>query len=161
MYHGEPVPCSFASYLIRVQLIDGSDADFVSYCLNSTLGRAWAARVVSQQVGQANINGTKLRAFAIPVPPVQEQLRIVSGVAELIAAVRQCEADVLAGRENGQALSQSILKRAFEGRLIPQDSEDEPASVLLERIRAEREAEKPKKKSRTAKPKVEQGSLDL
>ena len=55
-------------------------------------------------------------------------------------------------QRNAFALRQSVLKRAFEGRLVPQDPADEPASVLLERLRAEREAERKRRKRRPANP---------
>ena len=55
--------------------------------------------------------------------------------------------------DDAVALRQSVLKRAFEGRLVPQDPNDEPASVLLESIRAKREAEVKKRTRRRAKPK--------
>jgi type I restriction enzyme S subunit len=61
VYRGHPNPCSFASYLIRVQLAPGYVPDFLVFYLNSMHGRAWVKSVVSQQVGQANVNGTKLQ----------------------------------------------------------------------------------------------------
>jgi len=103
--------------------------------------------VVSQQVGQANVNGTKLQALTFPLPPLAEQEEIVAEVERRLSVVEEVEAQVEAGLKRAQRLRQSILKRAFEGRLVPQDPSDEPAGALLERIRQERATrEKPKGK---------------
>ena len=108
--------------------------------MNSQHGRRYISLVRSQQVGQANVNGSKLAAMPIPLPPLAEQRRIVADVERRLSVVQQAEAAVEVGLVRAERLRQSILKLAFSGRLVPQDPDDEPASVLLERIRAEREA---------------------
>jgi len=139
VYRGIPSPCSFASYLIRVRLANGFEPDGLAYFLNSTLGRSWVWSVVSQQVGQANVNGSKLQSLRIPLAPQAEQHRIVAEVERTLSVIEELEALVAANLKRAERLRQSILKRAFEGKLVPQHPSDEPASVLLERIRAERE----------------------
>ena len=72
------------------------------------------------------------------LPPLAEQIRIVDEV-ELALSVSDKMSDVLVKSDlRADRLRQSILKRAFEGKLVPQNPNDEPASVLLERIRGER-----------------------
>jgi len=93
------------------------------------------------------VNGTKLSRFPLPLPPREEQLRIVAEVERQFSFIDACERAVDAGLVRAGALRRSILKAAFEGKLVAQDPADEPASVLLERIRAERETEKTPKKS--------------
>jgi restriction endonuclease S subunit/predicted GIY-YIG superfamily endonuclease len=115
VYKGSPHPCSFASYLIRVRLFIGCIPDFVSYFINSVFGRAWVTAVVSQQVGQANVNGTKLQALAVPVPPFTEQRRIVNEVERCLSVVDELEAVVNANLQRATRLRQSILKKAFSG----------------------------------------------
>ena len=81
-----------------------------------------------------------LARFPIPLPPLAEQRRIVAEVERRLSVVQQSQAAVEASLKRAERLRQSILKRAFSGQLIPQDPSDEPASVLLERVKAERQA---------------------
>ena len=141
VYRGRPDPCSFASYLISVRMIGSSLSGAVANALNSAWGRAWIASVVSQQVGQANVNGTKLRAFPFPLPPEAEQGEIIRRSADAADSVTHSSRAITGLLQQAIALRQSILKCAFEGRLVPGNSNDEPASVLLASIRTEREAE--------------------
>ena len=79
----------------------------------------------------------------MPIPlPLAEQRRIVAEVERRLSVIQQAEAAVEASLQRAERLRQSILKRAFSGQLVPQDPDDEPASALLERIRAQREAER-------------------
>jgi type I restriction enzyme S subunit len=135
VYRGHPSPCSFASYLIRVRTTAACDTGFLGYCLNSLIGRTWIKSVVSQQVGQANVNGSKLQAFVLPLAPVSEQLRITAEVDRRLSVIDELEMQVEANLKRAERLRQAILKRAFEGKLVPQDPNDEPAGMLLERIR--------------------------
>ena len=152
VFKGTPSPSCFASYLIRVAFND-LRPEFACAYMNSEHGRRYISQVRSQQVGQANVNGTKLAAMPIPLPPLPEQHRIVAEVERRLSVIQQTEATVDANLARAERLRQSILKQAFSGRLVPQDPNDEPASVLLERIRAEREAAesaaKPKRQSQT------------
>jgi len=118
VFKDTPHPCSFASYLIRVRFGSGCVPDFVSYFINSVFGRAWIADVVSQQVGQANVNGTKLQALAIPLPPLAEQTRIVAEVERRLSVVEELEAVVNANLQRATRLRQSILQRSFSGGLL-------------------------------------------
>lgn len=72
------------------------------------------------------------------LPPLHEQTEIVRRVEQLFAFADQLEAKVNEARTRIDRLTQSILAKAFRGELVPQDPSDEPASVLLERIQAQR-----------------------
>jgi type I restriction enzyme, S subunit len=96
----------------------GRVPDFVSYFINSVFGRAWIADVVSQQVGQANVNGTKLQALEIPLPPLAERVRIVAEVERRLSVVEELEAVVAANLQRASRLRQSILQKAFTGKLV-------------------------------------------
>jgi type I restriction enzyme S subunit len=150
VYHGQPPDATFASYLIRVRTQSAVEADWCAVVINSPFGRAYIEEVVAQQVGQANVNGTKLKQFPMPLPPHREQARILAELERQMSFLDACERSVDAGLEVSAALRRSVLKAAFEGRLVPQDPTDEPASVLLERIRADRAAN-PRPRKRRAR----------
>jgi type I restriction enzyme S subunit len=139
VYRGTPDRASFASYLIRVHC-SGLLPDLLSGYINSAYGREWVASVVSQQVGQANVNGTKLRQLGIPVMPSNEQSEIVWRVNAAFAWIDRLASESTSARRLIDHLDQAVLAKAFRGELVPQHPDDEPASVLLERIRAERAA---------------------
>ena len=108
---------SFASYLIRVRLVQGVEPKFLAAFINSAYGRNWVKSVVTQQVGQANVNGTKLQVLAVPLSPEAEQHRIVSELDRRISLVREVEGQVDANFARAERLRQSTLSRAFSGRL--------------------------------------------
>ena len=138
VYTGIPNPCSFASYLIRVRFHPRIDSMIVAYYINSVYGKDWILSVVSQQAGQANVNGTKLKLLAVPMPPEKEQQILVEGVERHLSVADEVEKTITAELKRAEQLRQSILKQAFSGRLVPQDPNDEPANVLLERIKAKK-----------------------
>jgi type I restriction enzyme, S subunit len=136
VYLGDPPRASFASYLIRVRC-SGLLPELLSGYINSAFGRDWVASVVNQQVGQANVNGTKLRQLGIPVMPIEEQLEIVRRIERAFAWIDRLIGEATSARKLIDHLDQAILAKAFRGDLLPQDPNDEPASVLLERIHGE------------------------
>lgn len=104
---------------------------------------------------QKNINNEILRAVAIPLPPLQEQLAIVDTVEDQLSMIDHIDDELEIKSKNSQALRQAILRHAFTGQLVPQDANDESASKLLKRVTAEREtrareAAVAKRASRTA-----------
>ena len=89
------------------------------------------------------------------VPPLQEQAEIISRAQDLFTLADQLEARLTTARKLVDRLTPALLAKAFRGELVPQDPNDEPASVLLERIRAARQAEAATKKpSRRGRPKA-------
>jgi type I restriction enzyme S subunit len=141
VYRGVPYPCSFASYLIRARLSSEVRPHYVAACLSSRHGRLWIKTVVNQTAGQANVNGTKLASFTFPLPPVSEQHEITNNVECRLSVIEVAEIEIDHGLKRAARLRQAILKRAFEGKLVPQDPTDEPADKLLARIRSARQTE--------------------
>ena len=105
-----------------------------------------------QAVGgaQPNLNLNKVREITIRLPSLPEQTEIVRRVEQLFAFADQLEAKVASAKSRIDHLTQSILAKAFRGELVPQDPNDEPASVLLERINAQRAAAPKAKRGRKA-----------
>ena len=135
--------------LVIVKRPEGIEPLFASYYMNSSEAKGM---VRSGQVGVALIhfNTKSVEALPVPLPPLAEQRRIVAEVERRLSVIQQTEVSVEANLARAGRMRQSILKQAFSGKLIPQDPNDQPASVLLERIRAEREAAQaaPQPKSR-------------
>jgi type I restriction enzyme S subunit len=91
-------------------------------------------------VARANLSLADISGFPFPLPPAAEQARIRAAIDHHLSIADVEEREVARNVERSTRLRQSILKWAFEGRLADQDPADEPAAVLLERIRAERAA---------------------
>jgi type I restriction enzyme S subunit len=145
---------SCASYLIRVRTMDGCSPWWLTWCIISPLGRQWIWTVLSHTAGQANVNGTKLSEYTVPLAPRMEQSAIIEVVTEKLSQIDAMEAEVGRGLARAARLRQAILKAAFEGKLVPQDPADEPAAVLLARIavdRASSDRVKPRRASSAVK----------
>ncbi len=96
------------------------------------------------------IKASVLKKMDIACPSLAEQTEIVRRVEQLFAFADQLEAKVASAKSRIDHLTQSILAKAFRGELVPQDPNDEPASVLLERIQAQRAATPKAKRGRKA-----------
>ena len=89
-------------------------------------------------VGRPRINTTQLKGVVIPVCSAAEQQIILAEIEARLSEADQLELTITTSLQQAEALRQSILKKAFSGQLVPQDPHDEPASVLLARIKMER-----------------------
>lgn len=116
----------------------GADRRWVLLCLRSAFGRkAIQALSTGNQMSMRNIGQDRIRAIPMPMPPEAEQARIVAEVDRHLSRADALAAAIAQSKRRAQRLRRAILAAAFQGRLVPQDPHDEPASVLLERIRAE------------------------
>ena len=133
-----PYASVYASYLIRIRLINGISANYIYHFFNSY---CYWEQVTDKAVGvgQPNCNGTALRELFIPLPSQAEQNRIVPVADNLLKIVDTITFEQESLSELIQTTKSKILDLAIRGKLVPQDPNDEPASVLLERIRAEKE----------------------
>ena len=153
-WQGDVAPCCHQNHLIKVRSSSAAcRSRWMLLWLLSPLGRRTVLAVASSTSGLHTLSLSKVRALPVPLAPMQEQACAVSVADSLADVARVVQAQIEAETGiNASRLRQSILKRAFEGGLVPQDPADEPASVLLERIRAEREAKRKRSKRRRAKP---------
>ncbi|MGH2583531.1 MAG: hypothetical protein ACRDJE_01310 [Dehalococcoidia bacterium] len=133
-------PHTFASYLLRFRLVEDQILPrWLHLYLSSPRGRRFIEQNAASSAGQHNISLGLMHRMPLPFPPLDEQERIVAEVERRLSVIEELETAIEHGLKRAERLRQAILKRAFEGRLVPQDPDDEPASVLLERIRAERD----------------------
>ncbi len=110
---------------------------FLAYVRGSqTVGNY--TRGINHGATRDGINTEQLLEMPVALAPLTEQQRIVAEVERRLSFVDELEATVATNLKRAERLRQSILKLAFEGKLVPQDPDDEPASVLLARINAER-----------------------
>jgi Type I restriction modification DNA specificity domain len=93
-------------------------------------------RRVARGVAVKGVNIGDLRTMPVPVPPLEEQRRIVAEVEAKLSAMDALRAAIERAQRRSAALRRAVLERAFRGELVPQDPSDEPAETLLARIRA-------------------------
>jgi type I restriction enzyme S subunit len=115
---------------------------FVLWWLKTPMFRTFVDRLNKGSLIQ-HMFTSQLDNFTFPLPPLAEQHRIVAGIERLFGTAEAIDGDIQRIEMRVPRLRQSVLRWAFEGRLVDQDPTDEPASALLERIRDEREAAVP------------------
>ena len=131
----------FASYLIRAIPLGNVYEEYIKLFMGSPY--YWSQLIdATSGTGQPNVNGQSLSNLIVPLPPLAEQHRIVAKIEELLPKVEEYgkaqEALDKLNAELPERLKKSILQEAITGKLVPQDPNDEPASVLLDRIRKEK-----------------------
>jgi type I restriction enzyme, S subunit len=136
----EPDEVAYPDTLIRVRLASPIDADYFAQIWNSAVIRSQVERKAKTTAGIHKVNQHDLESCAVPLPPQAEAARIREALSEALSVVDAADATVELDLRRLARLRQSILRWAFEGKLVDQDASDQPASVLLERIKTERMA---------------------
>ena len=134
------------------------DAKFVNYCLRADVVQK-QVRSLTRGVALKQVSVGAVRSLVIPLPPIEEQREIVKKLDDLIILSNQVEEKYRLAMENVNKITQSILAKAFRGELVPQDPNDEHASIFLEKINAEKKLQEliPKQRNR----KMFQKSLEV
>ena len=128
-----------------IRLVQPGLSEFVNAVLNSEGHGQRQFREMNYGAGRPHLSFDQIESVCIPLPPDAEQKEIIKRLELIWHATKDVESQTRLLFKQSTAQRKNLLKAAFSGQLVPQDPNDEPASVLLERIRAERV-------QRTAKP---------
>lgn len=155
LYKSVPADVAFTNSLLRFRAGEAISPEWALLVFRAYMRTGRFTRESRITTNIAHLSAGRLKEIEFPVPPREEQSRIVAEVERQFSFIEAAERTVDAGLARSKALRRSVLKAAFEGRLVEQDPADEPASVLLERIAAERAASAPTKRApRGARGKV-------
>jgi len=122
--------CVHQNHIIRVRFLAGSSRYLNAYW-NSPTGNGRVMEQAASTSGLYTLSVTKVCSLPVPLAPIVEQQQIVAEVEDRLSLIASAETEIDHGLRRASRLRQSILKQAFEGKLIPQDPSDEPASVLI------------------------------
>jgi type I restriction enzyme S subunit len=142
IWRNELDECCFQNTVIRLRSADVNLSTYLLSVLRAYYINGVFAKTATG-VGINHLSAYKFAKLPLPLAPVMEQAEVVSQIEAALSTIAYSELGIERSRERADRLRQAILKRAFEGKLVPQDPNDEPASVLLERIRAARTASAP------------------
>lgn len=151
------VPPEGAGVLHPDKLIRGvpngalAHSQWIALALTASIGRREIEKRLKTTAGQVGIAGSQLKSVPIPVPPIDEQADRLARWNHMIESLYRLRSGVESAARRAGQTRRSILAAACAGQLVPQDPGDEPAPVLLDRIRKERTAAAPTKRTRKVK----------
>ena len=141
LYRGPDDWAIFPDLLIRVRPTDAALPEYLEIVLRSQPSRRYFRAAAQGIAGSMpKIDQGAVERLPVPLPSVPEQRRIVAEVEARLSVIDVMLTASVDAQRRAASLRRSILGRAYRGELVPQDPSEEPASVLLERIRAERAA---------------------
>ena len=132
------IPMSLAPNSIILRFFDDITSDYFEFVFKSFVGQNYL-QYLSGGAAMPKFNKTDLRAMIVPLAPLNEQNRMVISTRNCFSIVDEIETSQTGLSNIISVVKSKILDLAIRGKLVPQNPDDEPASVLLERIRAEKE----------------------
>ncbi|MFH7812847.1 MULTISPECIES: restriction endonuclease subunit S [Acetobacter] len=147
IFYGPEKKYIYPDLMMRVRVQDENLSRLIWYFLNSPNTRKHFRENATGTAGNMpKINGKIVKQLLVPFPPSDVRAHVVKSLDTLFARANRLESEAQRALTLLNRLESSLLAKAFRGELVPQDPTDEPASVLLDRIRAERAADpKPKR----------------
>lgn len=140
---------AYCDHFIRFRVkTDEVDPQYLSLFFDSDEVRAQIEVAFVSSAGQKTVSQGTLNRIMVPLPPLEEQAAAVLRIEAAFTEIDRLTTEAAAARRLLDRLDQAVLAKAFRGELVPQDPTDEPANVLLDRIRAERAAEPKAKRGR-------------
>ncbi|MCX4989876.1 restriction endonuclease subunit S [Streptomyces sp. NBC_00568] len=152
LYRGTPPNVAFTNSLLRFQARPDVLPEWALLVFRRHLHARRFMREVRITTNIAHLSAKRLKPIEFPIPPLEEQKRRVQACDESMSYADAMERALKRSLVRANHLRSAVLERAFTGHLIPQDPADEPASVLLDHIRSEREAQGDKTKPTVRRP---------
>jgi type I restriction enzyme, S subunit len=138
MYRGEVPGACFQNTLVRFRAIEPLSGRYALIAFRAYLNNGRFQKIAAWTTNIAHLGAGRFSVLEFPLPPLAEQERIADEVERFLTMADAVASSTSMRRTHIARLRQSILRWAFEGKLVDQDPNDEPASVLLERIRQQR-----------------------
>ncbi|WP_306046081.1 restriction endonuclease subunit S [Nioella sp. MMSF_3534] len=161
VWHEEVRNCIHQNHVFRIRLNDEAfPPEFISHYANEN-GQQYFIDQGKQTTNLASISKRKVSALPIPVPPIDEAVEIVRRIEVTFAWLDRVATEHAAAKRLVPKLNAAILEKAFRGELVPQDPNDEPASDLLERTKAELAAARKEKQARKTRLSTTAGEIKM
>jgi len=153
IYRDEVPGACFTNTLVRFQASTGCDPEYALFVFRHYFWNGRFQEIATITTNIAHLGAGRFAEVEFPLPGIEEQVQIVLRANELLTSAEKQSEEIDRSLRFAETLRRSILSYAFSGNLVPQDPDDEPASELLARIRAESSA-KSNITSKAGRPRV-------